>query len=264
MWNSLLTDAKGCWCLLRWGLGSNNTPPTPKSTPLPIHPSPTTSLWLTVVLFHGLGRRHEERLRGVGVWLLPYPGLLGFDVQLADLLGEHTDTGYGWWRSTEKRHGVSLSSFLLVAQGQGTHPVWDEMVQAEGIGIGVVSPTVGTVVYLGELEGCDMKERKGRTITALGNQKYSFFYIKAQLQVLGQYLNQNVILPPRYNFKLWGNVYVTILKTSLGSILELHTLSLFYTFCFTIAYRTHTYSGGYICNRLGQLFTARMSTTLWI
>lgn len=41
--------------------------------------------WCTIILVHSIGSLNKQGLWGVGVWFLPYPGLLGLYIQLADL-----------------------------------------------------------------------------------------------------------------------------------------------------------------------------------
>ena len=99
--------------------------------------------WHTIILIYPIRSLNKQRLWGVGVWFLPYPGLLGLHIQLADL---HAS------KSVNEKLCFTHSESLSIEGILSTYPVWYEMVETQAIGVCVILPSVPLVVNLRELE----------------------------------------------------------------------------------------------------------------
>jgi len=102
---------------------------------------------------------HEDRLRWVRIRLLPHPGLLCFNIQLAKL-----KVG----KQTPKTHISEILFLVLEWKARGkdvphpladSYPVWDKVIQPQPVRIRVQFPTVLLVIDLWKFKGCDKKNK---------------------------------------------------------------------------------------------------------
>lgn len=108
--------------------------------------------WHTIILIDPIRVLNKQGLWGVRVRLLPYPGLLGLHIQLADL------------HKRQDKKKVNERGYLLHFENLTTggilltYPVWYEMVETQAIGVCVILPSIPFVVDLRELKSYKQHE----------------------------------------------------------------------------------------------------------